>query len=60
MNNIKEGKYSDFLNKNYSEQLLNLIKNILKVNPNERLSIDEIIDECNIIKIKNNSKFKRE
>ena len=60
MNNIKKGKYSDFVNKNYSERLLNLIKNILKVNPNERLSIDEIIDECNIIKIKNNSKFKRE
>ena len=31
MNNIKEGKYSDFLNKNYSERLLNLIKNILRV-----------------------------
>ena len=31
MNNIKEGKYSDFVNKNYSERLLNLIKNILRV-----------------------------
>ena len=60
MNNIKEGKYSDFVNKNYSERLLNLIKNILKVNPNERLNIDEIIEECYLIKIKNNSKFKRE
>ena len=60
MNNIKEGKYSDFLNKNYSERLLNLIKNILRVNSNKRLNIDEIIDECNIIKIKNNSKSKRE
>ena len=60
MNNIKEGKYSDFLNKNYSERLLNLIKNILRVNSNERLNIDEIIDEYNIIKIKNNSKSKRE
>ena len=60
MNNIKEGKYSDFLHKNYSEKLLNLIKNILRVNPNERLNIDEIIDECNIITIKNNSKSKRE
>ena len=52
--------YSYFVNKNYSEQLLNLIKNILRVNPNERLNIDEIIDECNILKIKNNSKSKRE
>ena len=60
MNNIKEGKYSDFLNKNYSERLLNLIKNILRVNSNERLNIDEIIDEYSIIKIKNNSKSKRE
>ena len=60
MNNIKEGKYSDFLHKNYSEQLLNLIKNMLRVNSNKRLNIDEIIDECNIIKIKNNSKSKRE
>ena len=60
MNYIKEGKYSDFLNKNYSEKLLNLIKNMLRVNPNERLSIDEIIDECYLIKIKKISKFKRE
>ncbi len=35
MNNIKEGKNSYFLNKNYSEKLLNLIKNILRVNSNE-------------------------
>ena len=53
-------RYSYFVNKNYSEQLLNLIKNMLRVNSNERLNIDEIIDECNIIKIKNNSKSKRE
>ena len=53
-------RYSYFVNKNYSEQLLNLIKNMLRVNSNKRLNIDEIIDECNIIKIKNNSKSKRE
>ena len=53
-------RYSYFVKKNYSEQLLNLIKNMLRVNPNKRLNIDEIIDECNTIKIKNNSKSKRE
>ena len=33
---------------------------MLRVNSNKRLNIDEIIDECNIIKIKNNLKSKRE
>ena len=60
MKNIKEGKYFDFLNNKYSEQLLHLIKNLLKVNPNERLNINEIIEECYIIKIKNDSVAQRE
>ena len=33
---------------------------MLRVNSNKRLNIDEIIDEYSIIKIKNNSKSKRE
>ena len=57
INNI--GKENiNFININYSERLLNLIKNILKVNPNERLDINKIILECNTIKKNSNSKKK--
>ena len=59
INNIEKENII-FINMNYSERLLNLIKNILKVNPNERLNIDQIILECNEIKIKKNSNFKNE
>ena len=60
LDNIKKGKYFDFSNINYSLNLLNLIKELIKVNPNERLNIDQIILECNEIKIKKNSNFKNE
>ena len=56
INNILNGKYFDFSNINYSSNLLNLIKDLLKVNPNERINIDQIILECYKIKIKKNSK----
>jgi NIMA (never in mitosis gene a)-related kinase len=53
MNNIKEGIYFEFTNKNYSKELLDLITNLLKINPNERLSINKIIVKCNLINRKN-------
>ena len=57
INNILQGKYSDFSNKKYSPNLLNLIKDLLKVNPNERRNIDQIILECYKIKKKSDSKY---
>ncbi len=60
IDNILEGKYFYFSNNNYSETLLNLIKNSLKVNPNERISIDQIIYECYKIKNEKNFIFKNE
>ena len=60
INNILKGKYFDFSNKKYSPNLLNLIKDLIKVNPNERKNIDEIILECYKIKIKKNSNSKNE
>ena len=45
---------------NYSSKLLNLIKDLIKVNPKERINIDKIILECKQIKIKKNSNFKNE
>ena len=59
INNI-EKENINFININYSERLLNLIKNILKVNPNERLDINTIILECNAIIIKKNSNSNNE
>ena len=58
ISNILKGKYFTFSNENYSQQLLNLIKDLIKVNPNERKNIDEIILEC--YKIKKNSNSKNE
>ena len=46
MNNILEGKYFDLTNMNYSPNLLNLIKDLIKVNPNERMDIYQIILKC--------------
>ena len=59
INNI-EKENINFININYSERLLNLIKNILKVNPNERLDINKIILECYTIIIKKNSNSNNE
>ena len=59
INNI-EKENINFINMNYSERLLNLIKNILKVNPNERLDINKIILECHTIIIKKNSNSNNE
>ena len=59
INNIEKGNIK-FININYSERLLNLIKNILKVDPNERLDINKIILECYTIKIKKNSNSNNE
>ena len=53
INNIKEGKYFEFSNTKYSKPLLDLIKRLLKKEPNERLSINKIIIKCNLINIKN-------
>ena len=59
INNIEKGNIK-FININYSERLLNLIKNILKVDPNERLDINKIILECYTIIIKKNSNSNNE
>ena len=59
INNI-EKENINFININYSERLLNLIKNILKVNPNERLDINKILLECYTIIIKKNSNSNNE
>ena len=59
INNIEKDNIN-FINMNYSERLLHLIKNILKVNPNERLDINKIILECYIIIIKKNSNSNNE
>ena len=45
---------------NYSPNLLNLIKDLIKVNPNERKNIDEILLICYTIKIEKNSNSKTE
>jgi NIMA (never in mitosis gene a)-related kinase len=60
INNILKGEFFNFSNKNYSPKLLNLIENLLKVNPNERKNIDEILLICYTIKITKNSNSKNE
>lgn len=51
--NISKGKYHPLVNKNYSEDLLDLIENLLIVDPDERYEIIDIINECEVIKLKN-------
>ena len=60
INNILKGEFFNFSNKNYSPKLLKLIENLLKVNPNERKNIDEILLICYTIKITKNSNSKNE
>ena len=50
----EKGEFFEFVNTNYSVKILNLIQSLLKVNPNERLNINDIILECHIINIKRN------
>ncbi len=51
---IEKGEFFEFINTNYSVKILNLIQSLLKVNPNERLNMNDIILECHIINIKRN------
>ena len=51
---IEKGEFFEFINANYSVKILNLIQSLLKVNPNERLNMNDIILECHIINIKRN------
>ena len=51
---IEKGEFFEFVNTNYSVKILNLIQSLLKVNPNERLNMNDIILECHIINIKRN------
>ena len=51
---IEKGEFFEFVNANYSVKILNLIQSLLKVNPNERLNMNDIILECHIINIKRN------
>ena len=60
LNHIQEGKYLDFINKNYNPKIFGLIQYLLSVNPNERPDINKIILECYIIKIKKNTKTDKE
>ena len=60
INNILKGQFFNFSNKNYSPKLLNLIEDLLKVKPNERINIDEILLICYTIKITKNSNSKTE
>jgi NIMA (never in mitosis gene a)-related kinase len=53
MENISNGKYHSLTNNNYSNDLLQLIENLLLVNPEERYEIIDIINECELIKLKN-------
>ena len=53
MENISNGKYHSLTNNNYSNDLLQLIENLLIVNPEERYEIMDIINECELIKLKN-------
>ncbi len=55
---IENGEYFNFLNLEYSEKLLNLIDEMLKVPPNKRIELNEIILECYTIIIKKDSKSK--
>ena len=57
-NNIKKGKYENFSDQSYSEGLLNLIKNMLKVKSNERLDINEILLQCYLILFNSSSTIK--
>ena len=57
-NNIKTGKYNNFSDQSYSEGLLNLIKNMLKVESNERLDINEILLQCYLILFNSSSTIK--
>ena len=41
LNNIQEGKYVDFINKNYNPKIFELIQNLLSVNPKDRPDINK-------------------
>ncbi len=56
---IENGEYFNFLNLEYSEKLLNLIDEMLKVPPNQRIELNDIILECYTIIIKKDSKSKK-
>ena len=60
LKNIEEGKYFEFTNKKYNSKILELIQNLLSVNPNKRPDINKIILECYSIKIKKNTKSDKE
>ena len=57
-NNIKKGKYNHFSDQSYSKGVLNLIKNMLKVESNERLDINEILLQCYLILFNSSSTIK--
>ena len=51
---MKKGKFIEFNNTNYSDKLLNLIPNLLKVDLNERYNINQIIEVISSLKIEDN------
>ena len=57
-NNIKKGKYDNFSDQSYSKGVLNLIKNMLKVESNKRLDINEILLQCYLILFNSSSTIK--
>ena len=51
---MKKGKFIEFNNTNYSDKLLNLIPNLLKVDLDERYNINQIIEVISSLKIEDN------
>ena len=57
---MKKGKFIEFNNTNYSDKLLNLIPNLLKVDLNERYNINQIIEVISSLKIEENLHLAKE
>ena len=57
--NIQKGELLEFLNLNYSAQLLNIIKSLFIVEPNKRPDINKLLVEAYTILIKKDSHSKR-
>ncbi len=57
---MKKGKFIEFNNTNYSDKLLNLIPNLLKVDLDERYNINQIIEVISSLKIEDNLHLAKE
>ena len=50
--NITNGKYHPLTNKNYSKELYDLMNSMFKIEPNDRIELNDIIVKCEIIELK--------